>query len=1416
MAIAYGGNSALVATTSGSATPTLPAGTTSGDLLIMHVAHGGTATMTPPAGWALGTSVQISTTHRQHSMWRFAGAGETNPTFTSSVTTNGMWGVLSRWTGVPVSANPFNAGGAPTGATGTGTAMAGATMTPTVAGCMAVWFWCQSDNGVTSTVDNSASVAFSGSSYDSVVGLDSNQSAGYKLMATAIATGATTMTSASGVAYGCIRMLLDPTESSTPKSGSDAAVGSESGSVAAATSGSDTATGSETGFVALLKSGTDTAAGSESGFVAQLNAGSDAGSGSEAGSLSATTSGSDAGVGTSSGSLLASTFGSDAGTGSEGGYITLPGSDAATGASALVSLNATTSGSDSGVGSEGGYIEELFGDLNVALWAIHPTTGDPVPLPDFVKLELSRERNGPGSIALDYPVDGRNFDILRDTVTEDRDLEIEIWTVGSKLGALRGFLQEANGDDVAEEPVWTFAGGLAELLLNEAVAFPAPIITTTTVTTTTKTSVDPAPASYQVKKVTTVASSAGGPPVTSTVTTTETSGTEGTTTDSKSTKGDLEFAAVTPGELVNFLIDDAQDRGSFDGLLRGFSDTHDSAGVAWPKVITSKFSPGSEYDAVLGRLVDFGLAEWGVVWTGTAYRLDMWVIFGRGVDRTLGLRPVILRKGRNLLDAPRKWSVRESGTAVLAAGAEGVYETASDIDALARRGRRIERFASANNLEDHAAVQAFAQNELTLTKTGQLEITHGIGFTAGEPRPVIAYDIGDWIYSQGSADMERLRVVQWTLSFEANNASGTTTLNDTFTDYLSRLKALVDNLTSGDTVVGTSTSSGGQDNSTPLPPEVLSAESIAFLDGTLGVRAAVTIALDMPVLNVDGTVITDMESVVVQFALASSPDVWNAGITKHAPTEQATFTAPAGQTITIRAAVVDRNGNTSVWSDPPLPHTTSDDDIPPPIPSTPTVSEFLGTIRINWDQLTVAGANMLDIVDFDHVEVHMSTGSLFTPSEATLVGQVHAKQTYTITDLPYGVTQFARLVAVDWSGNRSDPSGQGSATPAQVVHIDIGPNAIDRTQIIDAEIVTAKIANLAVNNAKIADLAVGKLTSGTVTADMLLSGSIKTATSGNRTEMDSAGLRLYNGANVVVDLKTSNGSALVVGEFRTALSGQRVVFNPGGALPDTLNFYPSAAGDFARIMSRTAPGDGSAAILIDGGAANGTARGRVGAYKGEAFISYVTGDAGGDTSAGFSTTAVSCTPNIINIWARTQLYFWKVNTSNTEVSGSRFGLFWASGDAGTNATPTISANNSGVKFDVDWVVVTTGTGTSFGGIKASVFTVSSGQDTKTAIEPITAALPKLRRANGVSFLYRDEVAQRGKKARRRFGVLAEEMPPELVMSSPAADGSGVEKSLNLPDWIGLVHAAVGELADETDDRVAALEQRLAALEVRDA
>src|SRR5690606_29343421 len=101
------------------------------------------------------------------------------------------------------------------------------------------------------------------------------------------------------------------------------------------------------------------------------------------------------------------------------------------------------------------------------------------------------------------------------------------------------------------------------------------------------------------------------------------------------------------------------------------------------------------------------------------------------VDRTLGLRPVILRRARNLASAPRKWSVRESATRGLAAGSEGIYDDAVDATAEARRGRPIETYASLGSATDEEAVLGDARPGRRLKAPARHPVLHDIAFLPG-------------------------------------------------------------------------------------------------------------------------------------------------------------------------------------------------------------------------------------------------------------------------------------------------------------------------------------------------------------------------------------------------------------------------------------------------------------------------------------------------------------------------------------------------------------------------------------------------------------------------------------------------------------------------------------------------------------
>jgi hypothetical protein len=453
-------------------------------------------------------------------------------------------------------------------------------------------------------------------------------------------------------------------------------------------------------------------------------------------------------------------------------------------------------------------------DLTISLYAI--VDGEALALPDFASLTLSPLRNSGGSITLDYPPTGLNFAVLRDAITGGRDVEIEIWMSGTSFGAMRGYLQEASGDDTAEAGGWQFGGGFLGLRMDEAWIEPQEL----------------------------------GPLIPD-------DDDNPDNDEHANEKRELIFNASTAGTVMATAMQQAYARGVLGDIVYDFTGTHDSDGVPWPQVITTKFSPGASYKQLLDRLVTLQLAEWDVTWDGAHRVLQMWVPAGRGEDLTELPTPVVLRHGQNILDAPRKWSVREAGTTVMVAGADGLYDDATDETALARRGRRIERFISANNLADAQAVLAYAINQLPLTTSGLHEVTHGVGFLAGSPRPVATFDVGDWVFSESNGTLERLRIVQWTLTVDSNQRmSGTVTLNDTLTDALVRLQARLDAITSGETVVGTSTPPGGslEDITPPAAPEGLVASSIAYQDPSHSqTLASVTVGWLPVVTNADGS-----------------------------------------------------------------------------------------------------------------------------------------------------------------------------------------------------------------------------------------------------------------------------------------------------------------------------------------------------------------------------------------------------------------------------------------------------------------------------------------------------------------------------------------------------------------------------------
>jgi hypothetical protein len=182
----------------------------------------------------------------------------------------------------------------------------------------------------------------------------------------------------------------------------------------------------------------------------------------------------------------------------------------------------------------------------------------------------------------------------------------------------------------------------------------------------------------------------------------------------------------------------------------------------------------------------------------------------------------------------------------------------------------------------------------------------------------------------------------------------------------------------------------------------------------------------------------------------------------------------------------------------------------PSIPAAPTVASNPVSIQvIHTLGKASAGAYTLE-PDLAYLSVHVGNLSSFLPTVANSVGRLLANASMIAAQIPAVGTfvipdtanVWVKVVAVDRAGNESPPSAgvQSSVT------------------LID--------------NAHISDLSVSKVTAGTITAAWILAGSIKTANTGARVEVDSAGIRAYKSTGAqTLNVDSTTGFVDITGRF---------------------------------------------------------------------------------------------------------------------------------------------------------------------------------------------------------------------------------------------------------------------------------------------
>lgn len=209
----------------------------------------------------------------------------------------------------------------------------------------------------------------------------------------------------------------------------------------------------------------------------------------------------------------------------------------------------------------------------------------------------------------------------------------------------------------------------------------------------------------------------------------------------------------------------------------------------------------------------------------------------------------------------------------------------------------------------------------------------------------------------------------------------------------------------------------------------------------------------------------------------------------------------------------------------------------PGAPTAPVVTPSIGGLRVVWDGALADGSPLP--ADFDHVAVHVSTSTGFTPSAATFVGTITRSGDggmLPVTPLPYE-PHYTVLIAVNSSGIGGPASTETAATPLQVDGPDLTVGSVTAAAIQAGAITAEKLE------------AILQIVTRIVAGD----------SDGARVELNEDGLRVYNTTDdLVIRFDAADGSAVFTGDItgsditgstvtggliQTSATGERIALN---------------------------------------------------------------------------------------------------------------------------------------------------------------------------------------------------------------------------------------------------------------------------------
>ena len=244
--------------------------------------------------------------------------------------------------------------------------------------------------------------------------------------------------------------------------------------------------------------------------------------------------------------------------------------------------------------------------------------------------------------------------------------------------------------------------------------------------------------------------------------------------------------------------------------------------------------------------------------------------------------------------------------------------------------------------------------------------------------------------------------------------------------------------------------------------------------------------------------------------------------------------------------------------------------------------------------------------DVDHLDIHAVTQTdnvqNFTTNTANKIGEIRVTSGNLLQQIPVigtieledSTDQYFRIVAVDKSGNESDPSDGQTATANLIAEANITDATITTAKIGDAQITTAKIGDAQITSAKVNDLSADKLTSGSIIGGEITVGGVSNTSGFIKSynySSGSAGWQISPDGSAEFQNATIRGtlnaSDITAGTLNVnaltsdgSIDGDKITAN--SITTNQLNFSPLDSTDLDDYVEISALANGNLAITTSG------------------------------------------------------------------------------------------------------------------------------------------------------------------------------------------------------------------------------------------